>query len=83
MKFNFLGYQISINKQYNKKDFHYQFRNFPCTVGDWYVGGNYYDENGNGGAGVLEWCESKEDAENLLKIMKKDKRFMHLKVYNR
>jgi hypothetical protein len=65
-----------------KKDFHYQFRGFPCTDRNWNIGGQYEDETGRGG-GVLEWCDSKEDAENLLKIMKQDKRFSHLKIYNR
>lgn len=70
-----------LKKKYNKKDFHYQFRGFPCTNRNWNVSGNYSDETG-GGSGILEWCDSKEDAENLLKIMKKDKRFSHLKVYD-
>ena len=58
----------------------YKPRNLPCdiTTDDklWAVGG----ENHEGG-GVLEWCYSKEDADEILSKMQLDSRYSNLRAY--
>jgi hypothetical protein len=58
----------------------YKYRNLPCTVGRWFVSG--IDRATNGG-GVLEWCESEEDAYQVMAAMHQDPRFADLSVGQR
>ncbi len=62
-------------------------RNLPCRDASgyempWAVCGNMYDKYSDGtivhGAGVLEWCWDKEDALNLIQMMRMDDRFSNL-----
>ena len=55
----------------------YQYRNLPMTESGWYVGG--CDELG--GAGVLEWCFDRKDAENMASDMIQYAQFSNLGVY--
>ena len=47
-------------------DRQYVYRNYPCTIGNWYVEG---EDKINGGGGVLEWCSSKVDADEMYYTM--------------
>ena len=61
------------------KDKDYIYRGYPINVSEegWHVGG---DDRRDGGGGVLEWCESEEDAKDRLTKMKKHFRFQNLSV---
>ena len=60
----------------------YQYRGLPCTQ---VRNGNYFPmeycvtgEDSEGGCGVLEWCYNKEDAENMVIVMKRYPEFKNL-----
>jgi len=62
-------------------------RNLPCRDASgyempWAVCGSMYDKYSDGttvhGAGVLEWCWDREDALNLIQMMRMDDRFSNL-----
>lgn len=63
--------------------YEYRFRNLPCRdprTGKsyhWCVIGEYSD--GSGG-GILEWCYSQKDANDIASDMGKDSRFTNLRV---
>lgn len=65
----------------------YRMRNLPCRDASgyempWAVCGNMYDKYSDGttvhGAGVLEWCWDREDALDLIQMMRMDDRFSNL-----
>ena len=59
-----------------KPVYQYVLRGFSYQPDGWHVSG----QSEHAGAGVLEWCFSKEDAEDVIFRMQKDKRFSNLKV---
>jgi hypothetical protein len=64
----------------------YKRRNLPCTIGGedltWCVTGEELSEDCTRvqGAGVIEWCTDREDAEQVLAKIKQDPHFQNLKV---
>lgn len=48
----------------------------------WHVAGVHTREDGKSTYGILEWCFSREDAENMLKKMRQFKEFSELQVDN-
>lgn len=58
--------------------FSYQYRNLPITEATHFVAGHDLLLGANG---ILEWCTSEEDAENILaKMMAVTNRFSHLRI---
>lgn len=59
----------------------YKYRGLPCNIQPddllWCVSG----VDAEGGSGVLEWCYSKEDAEDRLQIMAQHPRFRGLEAH--
>lgn len=55
----------------------YTYRNLPLSEEGWNVSGC---DRVIGGCGVLEWCESEEDALRLMAEMNRDPRFTDLRV---
>jgi hypothetical protein len=66
--------------------YRYKRRNLPCHIGGeeltWCVAGEELSEDLTHvmGAGVIEWCTSREDAEQVLAKIQQDPRFRALNV---
>jgi hypothetical protein len=61
----------------------YKYRNLPCTNNPFAVSGVDKDPNG-GGSGVLEWCPTREDARQTMKLMEEDEdrfSFLHIEYW--
>ena len=56
----------------------YQFRGLSCVNKSWYISGEFEDNMVAGG--ILEWCYSAMDAENLLKKMQNHSEFSNLRI---
>jgi len=59
----------------------YKFRSVPCfpESREWCITGTITTSEGVGG-GILEWCYSRQDAENIFAQMKRDPSFSNLKI---
>ena len=64
----------------------YQRRNLPCCIDGkdltWCVAGEELSEDCSRsiGAGIIEWCVDKEDAERVLARIEQDPHFQHLQI---
>ena len=58
----------------------YEYRNLPCTAGEWAVVG---EDRVMRAGGVLEWCWDEQDALERMVMMHRDPRFVNLAVEKR
>lgn len=66
--------------KHKRKPYAYKMRNYPCTVNGHEMPYNVSGSSLEFGSGVLEWCFSQEDAEDILRRMQRDDRFFNLSI---